>query len=45
MDNWSFGLTMTIVGIGGTFLTLGLLILITNIFKRLFPPRSDRVSL
>ncbi|MBI5569571.1 MAG: hypothetical protein HY914_06455 [Desulfomonile tiedjei] len=45
MDKWSFGFTMTLVGIGGTFITLGLLILLINIFKRLFPVRSDRGSL
>ena len=44
MDNWSFGLTMTLVGIGGTFVTLGLLILVIIIFKRLFPVDSDRNS-
>jgi cellobiose-specific phosphotransferase system component IIC len=44
MDNWSFGLTMTFVGIGGTFVTLGLLILVIIIFKRLFPVASDRNS-
>jgi hypothetical protein len=45
MDKWSFGLTMTLVGIGGTFITLGMLILLISIFKRLFPVRSDRDSL
>ena len=45
MDNRSFGFTMTVVGIGGTFITLGLLILLINVFKRLFPVRPHADSL
>jgi hypothetical protein len=37
MDNLSFGLTMTIVGVGGTFLTLWLLGLCVDLLKRAFP--------
>lgn len=37
MDKWSFGLTMTIVGVGGTFLTLWILSLATDLLKRIFP--------
>lgn len=37
MDKWTFGITMTIVGIGGTFLTLWLLSLVMSLLKRAFP--------
>jgi len=37
MDNLSFGVTMTFVGMGGTLLTIGIIILCTNILKRVFP--------
>lgn len=37
MDNLSFGVTMTIIGMGGTFLTIGIIILGTNVLKRVFP--------
>ncbi|MFH0821975.1 MAG: OadG family protein [Pseudomonadota bacterium] len=41
MDNWTFGLTMTVVGVGGTFLTLGLLILSTYLFKKFLPVPTE----
>ena len=39
MDNakWSFGLTMMIVGMGGTFLTLWILSLVMDALKRVYP--------
>ncbi len=37
MDKWSFGFTMMIVGVGGTFLTLAVLILAIQILKKVFP--------
>ncbi|MBE0627336.1 MAG: OadG family protein [Burkholderiales bacterium] len=39
MDNakWTFGLTMMIVGMGGTFLTLWILSLVMDLLKRVFP--------
>jgi len=37
MDNWTFGMTMTLLGMGGTFLTLGILILFMDLLKRAFP--------
>lgn len=37
MDKLAFGLTMMIVGIGGTFLTLGILIWSIELLKKLFP--------
>jgi len=37
MDKWSFGLTLLVVGVGGTFLTLWLLGLATEVLKKVFP--------
>jgi hypothetical protein len=44
MDKWSFGITMTVVGMGGTFITLGIIILLTNLFKKVFPVSSENQS-
>jgi hypothetical protein len=44
MDKWSFGISMTIVGMGGTLLTLWLLSLFTVILKRAFPPVPESRS-
>ena len=41
MDKWSFGLTLLVVGIGGTFLTLWLLGLATELLKKVFPLESE----
>ncbi|MGB9616370.1 MAG: OadG-related small transporter subunit [Desulfomonilaceae bacterium] len=38
MDKLTFGLTVLIVGISGTFLTLGVIILCTYLMKKIFPP-------
>ena len=37
MDNWTFGVTMLVVGMGGTLLTLWLLSLIMSALKKIFP--------
>lgn len=37
MDNFTFGVTMTIVGMGGTMLSLWFLTLIVNLMKRILP--------
>ncbi len=37
MDNLTFGVTMVVVGMGGTILTLYILGLCMNILKRFFP--------
>lgn len=34
---WSFGLTMMIVGMGGTFLTLWILSLVMDALKKIYP--------
>jgi hypothetical protein len=40
MDNWTFGLTMLVVGMGGTLLTLTLLSLLMAVLKRIFPVKE-----
>jgi len=37
MDNWTFGFTMIIVGMGGTIVTLGLFALMMALLKKIFP--------
>lgn len=37
MDKWAFGLTLTVVGIAGTFLTLWLISLVIDLLKKAFP--------
>jgi Na+-transporting methylmalonyl-CoA/oxaloacetate decarboxylase gamma subunit len=37
MDNWTFGITMVIVGMGGTLLTLWILSLLMSVMKKIFP--------
>ncbi len=44
MDKWSFGITMMVVGVGGTFITLGIIIVLTNVFKKIFPVSSENNS-
>ncbi len=41
MDNLSFGLTMTIVGVSGTFLTLWVLSLVVDLLKKVFPLQAQ----
>jgi hypothetical protein len=42
MDTWTFGLTMVVVGMGGTLLTLMLMSLIMALLKRIFPLREEK---
>jgi Na+-transporting methylmalonyl-CoA/oxaloacetate decarboxylase gamma subunit len=37
MDNWTFGITMTVVGTGATFIILGILVFVIDLLKRAFP--------
>jgi Na+-transporting methylmalonyl-CoA/oxaloacetate decarboxylase gamma subunit len=37
MTKWDFGLTMTLVGMGGTLFSLWILTLVMALMKRLFP--------
>ena len=41
MDNWTFGFTMLVVGMGGTLAALGLLALMMGLLKKLFPAREE----
>ncbi len=41
MDKWSFGLTMMVVGMGGTFLTLWILGLVMDLLKKIFPLSAE----
>lgn len=40
MDNWTFGLSMLIVGMGGTLLTLMLMSAIMGLLKKIFPVKE-----
>jgi hypothetical protein len=42
MDTWTFGLTMVVVGMGGTLLSLMLMSLIMALLKRIFPLREEK---
>ena len=42
MDIWAFGLTMTFVGVGGTFLTLWVISLVIDLLKKVFPLQEQK---
>ena len=39
--DWSFGLTMTVAGMGVTFITLYLLTLLIRLLNKLFPHKEE----
>ena len=41
MDNWTFGITMIIVGMGGTLLALWILSVIMSVLKKAFPLKKE----
>jgi Na+-transporting methylmalonyl-CoA/oxaloacetate decarboxylase gamma subunit len=41
MDKWAFGFTMMIIGVGGTFLTLTILIWSIYLLKKIFPLSAE----
>jgi hypothetical protein len=41
MDKWTFGLTMLVVGMGGTIATLILFSLMMSLLKKVFPYRKE----
>jgi hypothetical protein len=43
MDNFTFGLTLVVVGMGGTLIALGLLAFMISILKKVFPKREEIV--
>lgn len=42
MDKWTFGLTMLVVGMGGTIVTLVLFSVIMELLKRVFPLKEEQ---
>ena len=42
MKEWVFGLTMTIAGMGVTFITLYILTLVIRLLARLFPYKEEK---
>jgi hypothetical protein len=44
MDNWTFGLTVTLIGMGGTMLVLWCLSLLILLLKKIFPYRAEPSS-
>lgn len=44
MDNWTFGFTMLVVGMGGTLVVLGLLALIMGLLKKIFPVKEETTN-
>jgi len=41
MDNWTFGITMVVVGMLGTFVSLLVLGLVISALKKLFPYKNE----
>lgn len=41
MGKWEFGFSMMVVGFGGTFLTLTILIFVIEILKKVFPLSAE----
>ncbi|HJX33711.1 MAG TPA: OadG-related small transporter subunit [Desulfatiglandales bacterium] len=41
MDNLTFGVSMIVVGMGGTLLTLWILSLLMILLKRIFPYKTE----
>jgi hypothetical protein len=44
MDNWAFGWTMVIVGMGGTICTLGLFAILMGLLKIIFPFKEEKTG-
>jgi hypothetical protein len=42
MDNLTFGMTMIVIGMGGTLLALSLFAILMNFLKMLFPFREEK---
>jgi hypothetical protein len=41
MDNWTFGFTMLVVGMGGTVAALGALAVMMGLLKKIFPVKEE----
>jgi Na+-transporting methylmalonyl-CoA/oxaloacetate decarboxylase gamma subunit len=44
MDNWTFGFTMIIVGMGGTLAVLALFAVFMVLLKKIFPFREENIK-
>ena len=44
MDNWTFGFTMIIVGMGGTLAVLALFAVLMVLLKKIFPFREENAK-
>jgi hypothetical protein len=44
MDNWTFGFSMLIVGMGGTLLTLAIMTTLMGILKKIFPVKEGETD-
>jgi len=42
MDNLTFGMTMIVIGMGGTLLALSLFAILMNVLKMLFPFKEEK---
>ncbi len=42
MKDWAFGLTMTLAGMGVTFLTLYILTLVIKLLDKFFPYKEEK---
>jgi Na+-transporting methylmalonyl-CoA/oxaloacetate decarboxylase gamma subunit len=41
MDNWTFGITIIVLGMGGSTATLLILSLVMSVLKKIFPYRKE----
>jgi len=41
MDNWTFGFTLLVVGMGGTMAALGALAVMMGLLKKIFPVKEE----
>jgi len=41
MDNFTFGITMLVCGMGGTILTLGIMSLVMSALRKVFPYKRE----
>jgi Na+-transporting methylmalonyl-CoA/oxaloacetate decarboxylase gamma subunit len=42
LDNWTFGITMLVVGMGGTLLSLWILSFLMGLLKKAFPYQKEQ---
>lgn len=44
MDNWTFGFTMVVLGMGGTLVVLSLFAVLMVILKKIFPASEEKTG-